>query len=226
MGLAFVFAAEERSIFVASMPSFVEVQNAVGAINASGLAATWNIVRPDAPSTPADWGGWLGPGPRITRPPPLPGTRFVTRMACVWEFADTPFTRTNLRAMTVLVRIGVAGGLANQSADWGEVLVAPHAEPTHGALAWWRSGEAAVTRTRDAQPELIGRFGTDDNPVGPTTAATHPLSLADALRGGATGLFGVALAIGGITAAVVLGPRLVGWVAGSLDGRREPRRGR
>lgn len=84
--------------------------------------------------------------------------------------------------------------------DGWEIDVAKLDPGIHGDVAWWQSGAAAQTQTRDDFPQLFGRFDPDENPTGPTSIATHPRAPLDgtgAVGGSQTGgsglLWGVAL---------------------------------
>lgn len=122
-------------------------------------------------------GDWIGPAPRITRTAVI-GERFGTRATWIYGWPaggpwDTRSPSGSLR--DELVR-RVTSELARAAAGWQPVLTAPWSAPVNGPLAWWASGEASVTRTRDQFPTGTGRLDADEDPLGPTTAADHPTS--------------------------------------------------
>lgn len=128
-----------------------------------------------------DDGGFVGPSPRITRTAPLGSFQTVAAWVYTWpryDPASPPSDRAPLRELVELLRAAVA---RNTGAD--SVTVERYTARRNGALSWWASGEAAITRTRDVAPSLAGRFDAPENPIGPTTDATHPTTVADAARG-------------------------------------------
>jgi hypothetical protein len=128
-------------------------------------------------------GGWLGPRPRVTRYINTGATSaWIVRFAQPWAFPDgvTAAQQATLRAK-------VLAALTPFSRDW-VVSIVPYAEAVNGPLSDWVNGALSVTQTQDLWPTAGGRLDVTENPVGPTSAATHPGSLAQAAASATTGL--------------------------------------
>jgi hypothetical protein len=171
---AVVVTASERSTLEASMPTAAAIRSAFTRYT---------------PRTNPVLGAWIGPGPRVTRTASVPA--FVTTAAWLYGWPDTAYTSQNWSDLQERVRSAVADGLAEISSDWSAVTLLPYNPAVHGAVSWWSSGAAAVTQSRDTPPTGVGRLGVPDNPLGPTTSATHPPTAGDLLRGGGGWLLGL-----------------------------------
>lgn len=154
--------AEERSILQPGAPSTPQIVAALQAVDLRG-------------------GAWVAPTPRITR-------RFetlalganVTTVAALASIPDT-MTDEQLRAQVEASFSALSPG------NW-IVLIAAYAPAVNGAVTWWQGGQASITRTQNDWPEFAGRLDANENPVGPTTADTHPRTVADAVAGASASL--------------------------------------
>lgn len=128
---------------------------------------------------------WIGPRARITRRggvtdnflhPLTPEN--VTSVAWAIDVPD------NAQAQTVIaqIRTNLDARLHALSSDFAPVRITAFAVAVNGPVAWWQSGEASVTRTRDEFPALT--TDANENPVGPD-AGTHPTTPGEILTGGA-----------------------------------------
>lgn len=187
---AVIVSATERSYFESSAP---------------GSAAIRLAFTKYTPSRNRVLGYWVGPSPRVTRKTQLGS--FETTAAWMYAWDDTPYTTQNWAALQERVRSAVQDGLNELSGDWSAVSMTPYSQSVHGTVQSWQSGQASVTRTRDEFPTGGGRFDPNENPVGPTTDATHPTTISTVARGA----IGTALpwVVGGIAAYFLL-PPLVG----------------
>jgi hypothetical protein len=187
-----VVLAEERSAFYPSAPTYGPI---VAAFQSAAL------------SSDAGGGSWIGPGPRVTRTAHI-GERFGTFAAWIYQWPTPP---TDAQVESLKSRLQAA--LGDVSSGWQPVIVAPYSEGVNGSLAWWRCASggvdcAQVTQTHDEFPVGTGRLDAEENHIGPTTSATHPTTLPDALnRASDTGKSAVMWAIG---TAAVLGTGYVG----------------
>jgi len=175
-----VITATERSTLSASAPSYDAITRALQAARI-GL----------------DGSNWIGP-PRVTRVAQPPAFRTTVAALYAWPSSVV------VPPVQALVD-SVARQLRAQSSDWGPVTAYTHAPGAHGEVEWWRSGQAAVTRTRDEFPTEAGRLDAQENPTGPTTNATHPTTV--------TGAVGDALGAGGSMLSTLL---VVGVLAGGV----------
>lgn len=168
----------------------------------------WSAVAPSAQTIDAAFaratvprGRWAGP-PRITRTSHLTEAARV-RVAAVYVWGEPPYDlreplrgeetpadvlRRRVQDELPLIPLGV----------WSPVTVAAYHPEVNGPLAWWTSGEAANTRTRDILGTLAGAALPDESPNGPTTPANEPPSAparaAEAAEGAAWSLAPWALA--------------------------------
>lgn len=153
-----VISAELATILEASAPS------------AADVAQAFQGGRPGAASS----FGWVGPRPRVTREARA-GDRFYTRVAWLGAWpaegydADAP-----LSSSAEAVRASVESKLNASLGNGWTVRALPYAPAVNGSLAWWQSGEASNTATRDQFPELAGRLDAVENATGPTGDGTHP----------------------------------------------------
>lgn len=158
------------------------------------------------------WGGWVGPRPRITRRA-LIASGFETHAAYLYSWPDSAFTRLHNAYQRAQLQAHVGNVLATLSSDW-RVSLENYAPAVNGPVAWWAGGQASITQTRDEFPTLTGRADAWENPTGPTTSQTHPTTVGDI----ASGLRGLAWPIA-IVAAVVGGM----YFLPSRRSEREPR---
>lgn len=160
---------------------------------------TYNDVRDALDSVPdsnaADGRGtWVGP-PRVVRH----ANSCAFHVARLFRFReDIPFI---LPTHTDALREQIRNRLEplTQVRSW--TVTASEFSPTvNGTLAWWESGDASITRTRDSYPEGAARFtDPEENPIGPTSSATHPTTPSGG--GSGDGWFSWGLLIGGAAVA-------------------------
>jgi hypothetical protein len=188
--LPVVWVAQESSRLDASRPSYAAVAAALAAVDGPYLARyarNFDQLRSIfqglpplfAGGTDADFGAWVG-APRVTRTDPLLGI-LTTSVAAVYEFPETPFVAARFEAITGLQAAALTDALRALSRDFSTAVGAPFRPAVNGELAWWRSGAAAQTRTRDDAPGVLDTTGAD-NPLGPTTAATRPQTALEAVQ--------------------------------------------
>lgn len=114
-------------------------------------------------------GQWIG-APRVVRS----ANNAAWHIARLWDFGDAAAAAGDA-ALVVGLRDRVLDAMHTlDDSDGWEVDVAKLDPGTHGDVGWWQTGAAAVTRTRDEFPQLAARFDPDENPTGPTSAATQP----------------------------------------------------
>jgi hypothetical protein len=146
--------------------------NRSGAALASSVDTNMRRAQMGSDTNP-NWGQWLGPAPRVTRHVIGPtGRVFQLVGAWVYQWPDTQFATTHQAFMQnqLLESLRTAFG------EGWTITAVPYDPTLHGTVAWWQT-EAANTQTRDSFPGIIGGLMTaDENPIGPTTAATHPPS--------------------------------------------------
>lgn len=152
--------AEERSFLSADAPTAEQIESAL---------------RPLASAT----GGWIGPRARVTRTANLE-LRFRTRFAWPWAWPTSSVPDlAHAPVSALLSRINSA--LSDVSWSWQGAQALPYIPALNGSVAWWTSGDASVTRTRNSFPTGAGHFDADENPTGPTTPETHPSTPGDTL---------------------------------------------
>jgi hypothetical protein len=170
---AFVVRCLDQSVTQLGMPA------------AQDIDAAWVAV----PSLAG--GRWAGP-PRITRTSQV-GERFRTTLVGVYvlpPWAGTTDAPVSISPPAASVRNAFARQLlsalrSSQTVPgWQHAVTVPYLPAINGDLAWWASGQAAVTQTREASdvPTFLARVDTPENPVGPTTAATHTASVPQQAR--------------------------------------------
>lgn len=147
---------------------------------------TWSAVAPSSHTIETAFakstvpgGRWAGP-PRITRTSHLTEAARV-RVAAVYVWGSPPYDlreplhgvdtpadvlRQKVQENLPIIPLGV----------WGPVTIAAYHPEVNGSLAWWQSGEAANTRTRDILGTLAGVALPDETPNGPTTPQNAPPS--------------------------------------------------
>lgn len=198
---------------------------------ADRVEAALRAVRPGGP-TPV--GQWEGPRARVTRAAELGAWRgWVTHVAWPYTFAvdDAVLARDPTLAAELARRLReeADAALATVSTSFEPSTVAPYAAAVNGPIEAWRDGRLSVTQTRDAFPTGAGRLDASENPVGETTAATHPSTPGDVNPLGPNGpvprlasdltVLGVAAAV--VLALVYFGPAL-GNVAARATSRPSP----
>lgn len=199
---SWVVSSTESSILEANAPTAADIAAAFRSVN---LGPTW--------------GSWLGPVPRVTRTAPLGSFRTVATW--VWTMPDTPWTAQHSSYVLGRVQAALADALHRGSSDWSAPTVAPYDVANNGPAAFWQSGSAGVTQTRDTFPTGGGRLDAPENPMGPTTDATHPTSLGQGLSTISSPLTGAAKLI--TTIAVVAGVGVAGWYAWPVISGTRPR---
>ena len=184
-----VVYSEELSRMDWNTPSAADINAAVRRVNMGG----------------GNWGAWVGPSPRITRTAPV-GTGFITHVAAVYSIPDNAWTQQHGAYIRARLVEAVTASLRQVSNDFSQATLSPFAVAINGPLSWWTSGQAAVTQTRDEFPLIGGRLDPNENPIGPTSAATHPGTASDALSHAASAVGGRILwplaAIGAVVIAV------------------------
>jgi hypothetical protein len=199
----FVLSAEEDSIWEGNAPTSPTIEQAFNAatsvVNANGNVA------------------WVSPQVRIVRSFTTGALRAnVTRATDV----------VAVQAPDAATALGIAQTLGTQldqqlasTGNWQATTVAPFDPAVNGDLSWWSCGGvaltstsvdacSAVTQTRDQFPELAARFQANENPTGPTSAATHPQTIAGGLQN-----LGQGVASSVSTVALLVGIGVVGWWA-------------
>lgn len=124
---------------------------------------------------------WVDPSVRVVRIPAsmlssASDTTYATRILAIDDptmitGASTPGVTSDQAANFVAGQVTVA--LGAQSALWTPAAATTFSASANGDLSWWQSGQSDVTQTRDQFP---GTLSSDvaENPVGQTSAATHP----------------------------------------------------
>ncbi len=170
--------------------------------------------------------GWIGPYPRVVRKS-IPGG-FETHVAWLHQLdpnaathndTQTGFAQRRLAHEVAVALAGLTGGETAESArQWSDTTVYPFNVANHGPRAWWESGYAARTRTRDREPAITD-VDMQENPLGPDAAdLQNPdyLSWAAQQAGGAVGGFSWGVVAGG--AAAFVGAM---WLLAKFGGSRE-----
>lgn len=118
---------------------------------------------------------WVGPSPRITRRTVIGSFYgFLTIFTWVLELPG-PYSPQGALIAGRQTGALVQQALRSTSRDWSVPTISAYSEAINGPLSWWRSGEAAVTRTRDDfLSEGLQHLQTNDNPVGPNTPLARP----------------------------------------------------
>lgn len=124
----------------------------------------------------ANRGNWIGPGPRITRVISDDAGIDEHTITVAWLYGwptGGPYTLTTppVQAIAAELVVAVATSLNSGTRTSWEVASAPYVPAFNGELAFWQSGAAANTATKDAPAE-----GVAESPYGPAAGA-----------GGATG---------------------------------------
>jgi len=159
----FVLGAVETSHIETSMPTEGEIVNAFNATSMTGrgvpVIARWASV------------------PRITRDHSLfmPFYTYAVALLDADTLEHAQQTAANLKQRLDHMNDNVIGAAAT---NWSNVTVQPFLEARNGPLSDWISGAMANTQTSSNAPVA---WGLNENPVGPTSDATHPASLGDAL---------------------------------------------
>lgn len=141
-----------------------------------------------------DRGDWISPMPRITRTDTVAmgGLReFTTRAANVYGVPTGGPWSITAAFQTEPARALADALAAKLNADvpgtWA-VTVTAYRDAINGPLDWWAGVRpdhlsAANTTTRDAYPGVSSAVDVAENPIGPTTSATHPSTLAQVVEG-------------------------------------------
>ena len=121
-------------------------------------------------------GNWIGPAPRITRVISDDTGIDEHTITVAWLYGwptGGPYTLTTppVQAIAAELVVAVATSLNSGTRTSWEVASAPYVPAFNGELAFWQSGAAANTTTKDAPAE-----GVAESPYGPAAGA-----------GGATG---------------------------------------
>ncbi|MEO8071312.1 MAG: hypothetical protein ABI652_07905 [Acidobacteriota bacterium] len=208
---SFLVTATNEVTFSTNSPTAAQIE---GALQAIPVVAT----RADraARGLPDD-GGWVGSARITRRANALPPGGRLTDVAWLYSWPDripASAEATTAGLIQEYIRANAVVALP-VSAGWKDISIVPYNPTTNGTVAWWESGDAGRTVTRDAFDlnQQTGSNQTRDNPTGPTTThapdfdplGTHdPNSAMNKLLGLATTLAWVA---GGIAAMVyVVGP--------------------
>lgn len=163
---------------------------------ANALAPTATAIERAFARAAAGLGRFAGPL-RITRTSSLnaPSRTVAAGLFLFDPQADPPDLRAPLRGVdTPADRLRAAlarelDAISAPGASWAGVTVAPYLEARNGALAWWTSGEASRTSTREPLALGAGLTAREDTPDGPTADDVRPPDLLpDAGRGAASAL--------------------------------------
>jgi hypothetical protein len=151
-----------------------------------------------AGSNDAGRGNWIGPGPRVTRRDFSAPISYAVSAASVYSWPATGGTTPALIAELNANLARSMRAINTLSTDGWHITIVPFNTTVNGALSWWSSGQAAITRTRDSSNVLLPTVGeAHENPTGPTTEATTPPS-GNPFDGLATAAkWGVGLAVAG-----------------------------
>ena len=147
----FVIESTERSIIESNAPAAASITTAMQSVNLGG----------------GNWGGWVGPSPRITRRAAI-ADAFYTTVAWLYQWPDGDWYTQHGDYMRQTLVSDVTGALASLSSDWTAPTLVPYTEAAHGTLLWWQSGAASQTSTRDVFPTGTMRLDPADGPDSPT----------------------------------------------------------
>ena len=141
-------------------------------------------------------GNWIGPGPRVTRADDSAPVSYKVSAAWVYQFPTTGASTNALIADLAANVLREMGSLATLSSAGWHVHVSPYNAGVNGPLSWWActaGGDdcAQVTRTRDTQTIPGVLTDADENPIGPTTARTHPSTAPDTMKTAVTWAIGL-----------------------------------
>lgn len=226
MALAYyVMSSIERSVVQTNAPGADKITEALqSAATNTLLRQALNLLRggPD----------WVGPMPRITRRYSLGALRGnLTTVAWVFSFDSDQMSPQQFDAAAQAAKAYFDQALAT-TGNWDPVAITRWSEPANGPLSWWRSGQASVTMTRDAFPELGGRLAANENPIGPDTPESTLPTVGQGVgqQTGAAGAQGAAdllktlgvLAVGGV--ALYLALPYLNRARGGSERRRNRRR--
>lgn len=126
-------------------------------------------------------GLWIGPGPRVVRTAYWVPPSMQTSAVWLMEFPDAPAGADPAAVQQWRTdRISrVREQLTTNLNDWARsegwtVGALAYNPNVNGTKAWWESGQAVNTRTRD-RPNAGAQTNDDyENPLGPTTPQTTP----------------------------------------------------
>jgi hypothetical protein len=198
---AFIVQCTARELLELNKPQAADITRVLKAVSLGG----------------GQWGDWVGPVPRITRVAVI-GDAFYTSVAWVYQTPDEAFAQEHSSYIQGTLKDNVTAALQTVSTGFGLATIGPWSEAVNGALAWWQSGDAGVTQTRDEYPELAGRTDAAENPIGPTSTASHPTTVADLMQHAASTV-STSLAWILIPVAVIAGLYYLGPVIQTYSGR-------
>ncbi len=160
---SFILFLSNEVLFASLSPTSSEIEAALQSIPLVSIRAERQA------AGALDIGGFVGHA-RITR---RTGTfHRVTNVA--WLYSWTPRATAAEEAAAAREIETYIRGQANSKFNinaWAPAQILPYNPATDGSLAWWASGDASHTNTRDAFDvnEQTGSNASVDNPVGPTT---------------------------------------------------------
>lgn len=117
-----------------------------------------------------DRGTWVGPRARVVRAwNPFARGKVSVAWLYAWPSAGPWSQGAPLRELSRALADNVAAALGVVGGSW-QVATLRYDPALHGPVAWWESGAAAATATRDEWPSLPDGVA-GENPVGPGNAA-------------------------------------------------------
>lgn len=160
----------------------------------------------------------VGPTPRIVRSTTLGSLTagFHTDVAELIEVNAAPGYEANAQPAAQNLADIISQQLQASDSSWQRGTITPWNQATNGAVAWWgcTAGTsptdcASVTMTRDGIQQGAARANPDENPIGPTTSASHPGSILPTLPS-LPSMTGFLVAVGGLLGLYLLWPALSG----------------
>lgn len=170
--------------------------------------------------TAEQWGAWVGPA-RVTRANEQTGA-FHVYVTGVWQFpwdnraGVPPPPNVHPGAMTAMISIMTDHVLHAVSEDFDHFpgTIVEYSAALNGPLEWWRSGQAAATRTRNNADSSLSTIHAE-NPHGPDAGAL-PQTLVDSANDAENRA--LLPALGGLGGLFVKGAIFVGVVAAAYVG--------
>jgi hypothetical protein len=225
----FMVSGQNEVLLRSSSPTATAIETALQNIPLTQARAL-NISRGQP-----DPGGFVGSARIVRRAYLLPPGGRITTFSWLYELPDPPPpNNTPQKIATRANDIGnpITGQLINQvrdairqhldrgtiSSDWSNVTIAPYDPAVNGTIAWWRSGEAGRTATRDEfdLTQQAGQTTAVDSPAGPT--GLRPPSIRNPLPETKTILIAGGIVLG-VMALYYAGPAIRG-----IGKRSNPRR--
>lgn len=172
----FVYHASADTMTLWGMPSTADIVAATrgDAVN-SFLAGAGGSVR------------LAGPTPRIVRSTTL-GSLTSGYHTDVAELIEVDGDPSGAQSAAQTLADTITQQLQASDSSWQTGTITPWDAATNGSVAWWEctagsSPEscASVTMTRDNIQQGAARTTPDENPIGPTTSASHPGSILPSL---------------------------------------------